>query len=182
MSKSKKIKIDYIFDSGQIKAAWNQLMKENREGMQLGLQNILQQAQVPSDPAIYVKDDEVIFKTINTDKGLVFAYKDNKKDQLVSKPYKLIANDEPYVVLNSAQGKFVFYFKRGGEADQMVGAFDSVDMAVEGLKKVEDPRVMEQRIREQDIKQGLIDQDGNPIEGGKEKAKKAIDEAIKKSK
>ena len=174
MSK-KKIRVYYDFDSPQLQLAWNQLMAENYEGMQMGLKSILSQVGVKSDPAIHIKDDGVIFKTVNTDKGPVLTLVKRDEKGLVTKDYKLVPNDWPYLVLFN--GKLTIFWKRGGEADESVGTIETISQAVENLHKIDDPKVVQERIRQQDIKQGIIDEDGNPLPQKEDPAKK-IQEAI----
>ena len=162
MTKKKKITLTYEFDSPQIKASWNQIMRENSEGMAVGLAKILEEVGVASDPKIYLKDDVVIVKTINTDKGLVFVYEDEDQLKLVSKPYNLVANNERYFAFSG--DKMLLWFRRTGEADENTGKwFPTVEAAVKYAKEIDDPIVVAEKIKQRDIEDGVINEDGTPI-------------------
>jgi hypothetical protein len=164
-NKKNRIELKYEFDSPQIKAAWNQIMRENHEGMAVGLRKILEDVQVESDPKIYLKDDKVVVKTVNTDKGFVLVY-DKKQENLISKPYKLVADNEIYLTF-FGKDLLAFFRRTGGVDYNTAKGFENIDYAVKGLKNIDDPLVVEERIRQQDIKQGIINEDGTPTEKGK---------------
>lgn len=176
-NKKTRIELKYEFDSPQIRASWLQIMRENAEGMSVGLRKILEEVGVPSDPKIYLKEDKnlIVVKTISTDKGYVLVY-DKKQENLISKPYKLVADNEIYA---SFFGKdLLAYFRRVGGVDHNTAkGFDSIDNAVKGLKLIDDPIVVKERIRQQDIRQGIIDEDGNPLPQ-KDKEKKGLEAAV----
>jgi len=162
MTKKKKITMTYEFDTPQIKASWRQLMSENMEGMAVGLAKILEGVGVESDPKIYLKEDLVIFKTVNTDKGLVLTYEDVDQTTLISKPYKLVANNERYFAYSG--DKMLLWFRRTGGVDVNTGKwFPTVDAAVKYAKEIDDPIVVAEKIKQRDIEDGVINEDGTPI-------------------
>jgi hypothetical protein len=163
MSKKNKIELKYEFDSPQIRASWLQIMRENADGMAVGLRKILEDVGVASDPKIYLKEDKnlIVVKTINTDKGFVLVY-DKKQENLITKPYKLVADNEVYLAFFGKD--LLAFFRRVGGVDHNTGkGFESVEYAVKGLKQIDDPIVVEERIRQRDIEDGIIDEDGNPL-------------------
>ena len=164
MGKKKNYVFKMEFDHPELMAAFKQIMTTGQEPMALHLKRVLEQVGVESDPALYIKEDAVIFKMINTDKGFVFAYEDTDQKKLVSKPYKLVADNEIYMTLNS--GTLLVWFKRNGSPDQNVDnmvAFDDINRAVESLKLIDDPIVVAERIKQRDIEDGIIDEDGKPL-------------------
>ena len=151
----------FEFDSPQIMAAWKQIMRENAEGMSVGLAKILEEVGVDSDPKIYLKEDLVIVKTINTDKGSVLVYNDGET-QLSSKPYKLVADNQRYLAFSGKD--MLLWFRRTGGVDHNTGkGFDNIDNAVKYAKEIDDPIVVAERIKQRDIEDGILDKDGNPI-------------------
>ena len=162
--KKKKNVIKLEFDRPELMGVFKQIMKEGQEPMALHLKRYLDQIGVASDPAIYIKEDEIIFKMTNTDKGFVLAYEDDKQDKIISKQYKLLADGQIYMTLNG--GSLLVWFKRNGAPDENVDnmvAFDDVNRAVEALKLIDDPIVVAERIKQRDIEDGIIDKDGNPL-------------------
>lgn len=152
------------FDNPQLMAVFKQIMVEGKEPMGLHLKRMLEQLGIPSDPALYIKEDSIIFKMVNTDKGFVFCYEDEDKKRLISREYKLVANNEIYITLNA--GALLVWFKRDGQPDENVSnmvAFDDINRAVEALKLIDDPILVAEKIKQRDIEDGVIDKDGNPI-------------------
>ena len=175
--KKNKNVIKLEFDSPQLTAVFKQIMREGKEPMQLHLKRMLEQIGVPSDPALYIKDDEIIFKMVNTDKGQVFCYEDEEQTKIISKEYKLVADNQVYMTLNG--GSLLVWFKRNGAPDENVNnmvSFDDVSRAVEALKLIDDPIIVAERIRQRDIEDGIIDEDGNPLPQKTEE--KGIDSAV----
>lgn len=177
MKKKPVFQITYEFDNPQLKMVWFQLMVENKDSMAIGLTKMMEEVGAKSDPVIYVKDDKdlIIVKKINTNKGFVFAYEDDKKEKIISKPYKLIPNNDTYMTL--LEGQLIVWFRRTGGVDERVFSFASIDDAVNKLKEVVDPIDMK---KEQD----RLDAEwkkNHPEEGGEryEKINK-IKEAIPK--
>jgi len=164
MTKKKNYVMKLEFNDPQLMSVFKQIMESGKEPMQLHLKRILAEIGVASDPALYIKDESIIFKMVNTDKGLVFCYENEKQEKLISKEYKLIADGEVYMTLNS--GSLLVWFKRNGAPDQNIEnmvAFDDINRAVEALKKIDDPVIVAERIKQRDIEDGIIDEDGNPL-------------------
>jgi len=164
MAKRKqKFEIKYEFDMPELKAAWHQLMRENAESMALGLKSVLKDGGLESDPKIYIKDDLILVKKINTDKGEALVLNDGK---LVSKAYKLIADNERYLLMatHPNQGIEVWFKRTGGVDFHTQQAFTTIEHAVKGAEGIEDPLVVEERIKQRDIEDGILNKDGTPKE------------------
>ena len=168
----KKVKheLKYEFDLPELKAAWNQLMRENAESMALGLKSVLKDIGMESDPKIHLKDDLILVKKINTDKGEALVV---EKGKLVSKAYRLIANNERYLMMaiHPNQGIEVWFRRTGGVDFHTQQAFTTIDNAVKGADGIEDPLVVAEKIKQKDIEAGILNKDGTPV-----KIKEAVEE------
>lgn len=141
--KKNRIELKLVFDSPQMRAGMLEFFRTYTQQLPAFLKEKLQQAQIPSDPAMSIHDDEIRFMTIDTNKGAVLVYND-KQDGFLTVDYKLVPNDERY--LRFDRGLLIAFFKRGGAADEDVAAFDSMAMALAGCKTLEDPKEIQKKI------------------------------------
>jgi len=179
--KKKKHIVTYEFDTQEIKAGWYQIMRENAEGMSVGMKSILEGVGIESDPVIHIKNDKdlILVKLINTDKGEVMVYEDEDKKRLISKPYKLVSDNEVYLAF-FGKDLLAFFRRTGGVDLNTAKGFASIDHAVEGLKLIDDPIVVAERIKQRDIEDGIIDKDGNPLPQKVEDETPSLEAAIPK--
>ena len=150
MTKKNKIIVKLEFDSPQLSQSMHNFFTVYTDHLQNFIREDLAKLQIDSDPEIIVKDKEVVFKTINTNKGSVFVYSDDKQNNFKTIDYKLVPNDEAYLLLEN--GQMVIWFKRGGAPDDQIGSFPSLNHAIAGLKSIEDPVKVQQRIEELDAR------------------------------
>lgn len=149
MSK-KKIEIKLSFDSERMKLGMLEFFDTYQTQLPAFLKDALSKHEVLSDPAMYITEKEIRFSIKNTNKGAVLVYADDKQDNFKTIDYKLVSNDEPYIKLENNQ--LVIFYKRGGEPDDTIAVFPDLEMAIVGLKSVEDPILVQKRIEEIDAR------------------------------
>lgn len=143
MSK-KKIEITLSFDSAEMKVAMLGFFETYQTNLTLSLKEILSKQQINSDPSMYITEKEVRFGIKNTDKGAVLVYKDDKQLNLKTIDYKLVGNDYPYIKFENNQ--LVIFYKRASAPDDTIAVFPDLEMAIAGLKSVEDPLLVQKKI------------------------------------
>ena len=146
MSRSKKIKFEtkLIFDSADLQGAMMHFFDTYKENLPPFLQDALAKAGVKSDPAMIIGEKDIRFQLTDTNKGLVFVYTDDKKNNFKTTDYKLVPKDEAYIKIENAQ--LIVFFKRDGAPDDKVAMFPTLGDAVKGLQSVPDPVVVQAEI------------------------------------
>lgn len=136
MTKKQKLEIILKFDNPAIRAAMTFFFKTYEQQLPLFIKDQLGQIDQESDPSIIIKDNEVVFKSMNKDKGYVFI--PDEELGIKALDYKLVPNDTGYVIYEN--GRLAIFFKRDPKTpDVRIGEFPNFDMMVEGIGQIEDP-------------------------------------------
>ena len=146
MSK-KKIEIKLSFDSEAMKGAMLMFFETYKAQLPPFLKDTLQKQEIVSDPSIRISEKEIKFGLKNTDNGAVLVYNADQTE-FVTINYKLVPNDTSYIKIDANQ--LVIFFKRGASPDDTVGVFPDLEIAIVGLKTIEDPVMVQKRIEEID--------------------------------
>ena len=142
MAKAYKSVTKLVYGTPEIKLLMDQFFVQYKAEIPLYLKEGYQKLGMESDPVLLFKKDSIEFNRINLDKGLVFVL---KEDALTLIDYKLVADDERYIMYSA--GRLFIFFKRNGAApDAQAGIFEDFTMAQKGLNEIIDPAIQEAEI------------------------------------